>query len=51
MNPDQWFQGIAPQLFSLLQGEGELGTDNAAAFIIGFGILGRKQFGAPGRSC
>jgi hypothetical protein len=43
-----WFSSIASQLFSLLQGEGEPEMDRAAAFIIGFGILGRKQYGAPG---
>lgn len=48
MSPDKWFLGIAPQLFSLLDGEGEPEMDKAAAFVIGFGILGRKQFGAPG---
>lgn len=48
MSPDEWFQGIAPQLFSLLQGEGEPEMDKAAAFVIGFGILGRKLYGAPG---
>jgi len=50
MSPDQWFSGIAPQLFSLLQGEGEPEMDRAAAFIIGFGVLGRKIYGAPGMS-
>lgn len=48
MSPEKWFSGIAPQLFSLLQGEGEPEMDKAAAFIIGFGILGRRQYGAPG---
>jgi hypothetical protein len=48
MSPVDWFNGIAPQIFSLLDGEGEPEMDKAAAFIIGFGILGRKQFGAPG---
>jgi hypothetical protein len=48
MTPDKWFSSIAPQLLSLLQGEGEPEMDKAAAFIIGFGILGRKQYGAPG---
>lgn len=48
MTPDDWFSGIGPQLFSLLQGEGEPEMDKAAAFIIGFGVLGRKQYGAPG---
>ena len=50
VTPEKWFAGIAPQLFSLLQGEGEAEMDKAAAFIIGFGILGRKQYGAPGMS-
>ncbi|KAG9245275.1 hypothetical protein BJ878DRAFT_419552 [Calycina marina] len=48
VSPEVWFSGIAPQLFSLLQGEGEPEMDRAAAFIIGFGILGRKAYGAPG---
>jgi Required for nuclear transport of RNA pol II C-terminus 1/Required for nuclear transport of RNA pol II C-terminus 2 len=48
MSPADWFSGIAPQLFSLLDDEGEPEMDKATAFIIGFGILGRKQFGAPG---
>lgn len=50
LSAQEYFECIAPQLFSLLQGEGETGMDKAAAFITGFGILGRKQFGAPGRS-
>lgn len=49
MNPQEWFSGIAPQLYSLLSGEGEPEMDKAAAYIIGFGILGRRQYGAPGR--
>ena len=48
MSPTDWFQGIAPQMLSLLEGDGQLEMDKAAAFVIGFGILGRKQFGAPG---
>lgn len=51
MDPEIWFSGIAPQLFALLDGEGEPEMDRAAAFIIGFGILGRKQYGAPGMFC
>lgn len=50
LSPGQWFSGIAPQLLSLLDGDGEPGMDKAAAYIIGFGILGRRQFGAPGKS-
>ena len=49
MPPEEWFTGIAPQLFALLEGEGEPEMDRAAAFVIGFGILGRKQYGAPGK--
>lgn len=48
MTPKDWFNGIGPQLLSLLDGDGEPEMDRAAAFIIGFGILGKKQFGAPG---
>ena len=49
MPADKWFSGIAPQLHSLLGGAGEPEMDRAAAYIIGFGILGRKQYGAPGK--
>ncbi|CZT45900.1 uncharacterized protein RSE6_06257 [Rhynchosporium secalis] len=44
----EWFNGIAPQLLLLLDGDGEPDMDKVAAFVIGFGILGRKQYGAPG---
>jgi hypothetical protein len=50
MTAETWFTGIAPQLLSLLAGEGQPGMDRAVAFVIGFGILGRRQYGAPGRS-
>ncbi|RKF56856.1 putative protein required for cell viability [Golovinomyces cichoracearum] len=43
-----WFDGIAPQLLYLLQGDGEPEMDKVAAYVIGFGILGRRQLGAPG---
>lgn len=49
MSPLKWFSGIAPQVFALLQGEGEPEMDRTAAFIIGFGILGKRQYGAPGQ--
>ncbi|KAM3066049.1 hypothetical protein ACMFMG_010613 [Clarireedia jacksonii] len=48
MSPDEWFNGIGPQLLELLDGKGEREIDKAAAYIIGFGILGRKMYGAPG---
>ncbi|KAA8566062.1 hypothetical protein EYC84_008666 [Monilinia fructicola] len=48
MSAEEWFGGIAPQLFDLLDGKGEKEMDKAASYIIGFGILGRKIYGAPG---
>lgn len=47
--PDQWYAGIAPQLLTLLDGKEGPDLVRAAAFVIGFGVLGRKQFGAPGK--
>ncbi|KAH8816451.1 hypothetical protein F5884DRAFT_725552 [Xylogone sp. PMI_703] len=47
MSPEDWFSSLAPQLLFLLDGKGEPEMDRAAAFIIGFGILGRRQYGAP----
>ncbi|KAI4862411.1 hypothetical protein F4820DRAFT_430566, partial [Hypoxylon rubiginosum] len=46
--PEQWFPGIAPQLLALLDGKDGPDLVKAAAYVIGFGVLGRKQFGAPG---
>ncbi|KAI0885030.1 uncharacterized protein GGS22DRAFT_200122 [Annulohypoxylon maeteangense] len=48
--PDQWYAGIAPQLLSLLDGKEGPDLVKAAAYVIGFGVLGRKQLGAPGTS-
>ncbi|KAI1411006.1 hypothetical protein F5Y13DRAFT_201749 [Hypoxylon sp. FL1857] len=48
VSPDQWFPGIAPQLLALLDGKDGPDLVKAAAYVIGFGVLGRKQFGAPG---
>lgn len=50
MQPEDWFAGIAPQFFDLLEGKGEPEMDRVAAYVIGFGILGRRQYGAPGLS-
>jgi hypothetical protein len=47
---DGWFRGIAPQLLALLDGHDGLELAKVAAYVIGFGILGRKSFGAPGTS-
>ncbi|KAI1471007.1 uncharacterized protein F4812DRAFT_162575 [Daldinia caldariorum] len=46
--PEQWFPGIAPQLLALLDGKDGADLAKAAAYVIGFGVLGRRQFGAPG---
>ncbi|KAI1765244.1 hypothetical protein GGR53DRAFT_280413 [Hypoxylon sp. FL1150] len=48
VSPEQWFPGIAPQLLALLDGKDGPDLVKAAAYVIGFGVLGRKQFGAPG---
>lgn len=45
---NKWFSGIAPQLLGLLDGKEGADLVKAAAYIIGYGILGRKQYGAPG---
>lgn len=45
---ESWFRGIAPQLLSLLDGHDGLELAKVAAYVIGFGILGRKSYGAPG---
>ncbi|KAI8634338.1 hypothetical protein F5Y19DRAFT_209111 [Xylariaceae sp. FL1651] len=48
VKPDAWFPGIAPQLLTLLDGYNGADLAKVAAYVIGFGVLGRKQFGAPG---
>ncbi|KAJ8125216.1 hypothetical protein O1611_g8423 [Lasiodiplodia mahajangana] len=48
VKPEAWFPGIAPQLLALLDGNDGLDLAKVAAYVIGFGVLGRKQFGAPG---
>ncbi|PTB66416.1 hypothetical protein BBK36DRAFT_1201057 [Trichoderma citrinoviride] len=48
MSAQQWFEGIAGQLFALFDGEAGPDVAKTAAQIVGFGILGKKQFGAPG---
>ncbi|KAI2642148.1 hypothetical protein GGS21DRAFT_501343 [Xylaria nigripes] len=48
VKPDAWFPGIAPQLLALLDGHDGPDLVKVAAYVIGFGVLGRKQFGAPG---
>ncbi|KAI5860447.1 hypothetical protein GGS23DRAFT_237332 [Durotheca rogersii] len=48
VSPEEWFPGIAPQLLALLDGKDGQDLVKAAAYVIGFGVLGRRQFGAPG---
>ncbi|KAI0862497.1 hypothetical protein F4860DRAFT_512845 [Xylaria cubensis] len=48
VKPEIWFPGIAPQLLTLLDGNDGPDLAKVAAYVIGFGVLGRKQFGAPG---
>ncbi|KFY23449.1 hypothetical protein V491_02527 [Pseudogymnoascus sp. VKM F-3775] len=47
VTPYYWFEHLAPQLFSLLDGNGGLDMVKVAAYVIGYGILGRPQYGAP----
>ena len=46
--PEDWFKAISSQLIELLDGEGDRDLIKVAAYVIGFGILGRRTFGAPG---
>lgn len=48
MGPEAWYGGISAQLFNLFDGEAGPDLAKTAAQIVGFGILGRKQMGAPG---
>jgi hypothetical protein len=48
MSPQVWFDGISGQLFRLMDGEAGPDVAKTAAQIVGFGILGKKQYGAPG---
>lgn len=48
VSPDTWYQKVAPQLLSLLDGQEGPELMKVGAFVIGFGILGRRQSGAPG---
>lgn len=50
VSQDTWYQTIAPQLLALLDGSDGPDLMKVAAYVIGFGILGRKQSGAPGES-
>ncbi|KAK4040580.1 hypothetical protein C8A01DRAFT_15594 [Parachaetomium inaequale] len=46
--PKRWYSAIGPQLLALLDGDEGLDLARAAAYIIGFRILGDKELGATG---
>ncbi|KYK55311.1 hypothetical protein DCS_07274 [Drechmeria coniospora] len=46
--PEAWYSGISEQMFSLIDGEAGPDLGRTAAQIVGFGILGKRRFGAPG---
>lgn len=48
LTPEAWFGGIAGQVFDLLDGKEGPELAKTLAQIVGFGILGKRQFGAPG---
>ncbi|TQN73280.1 RNA polymerase II assembly factor RTP1, partial [Colletotrichum shisoi] len=48
ISPEDWFSKVAPQLIVLLDGNEGAELSTSAAQIIMFGVLGRRQFGAPG---
>ena len=48
LTTEQFFVAIAPQLLTLLD-DTDPGMQQAAAYIIGNGILSRRVYGAPGR--
>ncbi|VUC22812.1 unnamed protein product [Clonostachys rosea] len=48
MTPESWFGGISAQLFHLMDGKDGPDLSKAAAQIVGFGVLGKKVYGAPG---
>lgn len=50
MTPEAWFSGISEQLFHLMDESEGPELARTAAQIVGFGILGKKQYGAPGKS-
>ncbi|KAH9896249.1 hypothetical protein F4778DRAFT_745650 [Xylariomycetidae sp. FL2044] len=48
LSPEEWYPGIAPQLLELLDGNGGPDLVKVASYVIGFGVLGKRQYGAPG---
>ncbi|KAM0549131.1 hypothetical protein ACHAPJ_009586 [Fusarium lateritium] len=48
MTPQAWFDGISGQLFELIDGAAGPDLAKTASQVVGYGILGGKQYGAPG---
>ncbi|RBQ67091.1 hypothetical protein FVER14953_11422 [Fusarium verticillioides] len=48
MTAETWFQGISGQLFELIDGTAGPELVKTASQIVGYGVLGNKQYGAPG---
>ncbi|RDA84015.1 hypothetical protein CP532_2926, partial [Ophiocordyceps camponoti-leonardi (nom. inval.)] len=48
MTAEAWFRAISGQLLDLLDGIAGKDLAKVVAQIVGFGILGQRQFGAPG---
>ncbi|TQV95064.1 protein required for cell viability [Cordyceps javanica] len=48
MTAEDWFSGISGQIFDLIDGTAGQDLARTAAQIVGFGILGKKIYGAPG---
>jgi hypothetical protein len=48
MTPKAWYSAIAPQLLVMLDGNEGPDLVRAAAYIIGYGVLGKEDSGAPG---
>lgn len=49
MTPEEWFQAVSGQLIDLLDGSAGPELARTSAKVIGFGILGKKQYGSPGK--
>lgn len=48
VTPQAWFAGVAPQLLHLVDENEGPELAKAASQMIMFGVLGKKQYGAPG---
>ncbi|WXC66797.1 hypothetical protein SNK03_012575 [Fusarium graminearum] len=48
LTPQAWFDGISGQMFELIDGTAGPELAKTASQVVGFGVLGSKQYGAPG---